>query len=58
VSGTAEIIESRVREVTPEGVFLYPDLLQAACDMYCDGAAIRSGVRKKGDSLIKATAVY
>jgi len=47
VSGTAEIIESLVREVTPDGVFLYSDLLQAACDMHCDGAAISSGVRKK-----------
>ena len=47
MSGTAEIIESLVREVTPDGVFRYSDLLPAACDMHCDGAAICSGVRKK-----------
>jgi hypothetical protein len=47
VSGTAEIIETLIREVEPEGVFQYSDLLPAACDTHFNGIAISYGTRKK-----------
>ena len=47
MSGTAEIIETLIREATPEGVFPYSDLFRAAHDAHCDGVAISSGSRKK-----------
>jgi hypothetical protein len=47
VSGTADIIDDLIREVAPEGVFSYSDLLQAARNNNFHGFAVSSSPRKK-----------
>jgi len=47
VSGTADIIDDLIREVAPDDVFSYSELLQAARDKNFHGFAVSSAPRKK-----------
>jgi hypothetical protein len=47
VSGTADIIDDLIREVAPEGVFPYSELLQVARNLTFHGIAVSSALRKK-----------